>query len=91
MKMKRYDPYEILQLPHGASKREIKKAYRFLAKRFHPDCNPENPEAEENFKHVQWAYSILFLFSAMRNLHKGKGVRDVSINRGKSESIYKDP
>lgn len=53
------DPYEVLGLPHNATKNQIKKAYRRLAKRFHPDRNKGNLEAEESFKRIQAAYDIL--------------------------------
>jgi len=53
------DPYSILGLPPDATKSQIRRAYRRLAMRFHPDRNPDYPEAEERFKHVQWAYENL--------------------------------
>jgi DnaJ-class molecular chaperone len=51
--------YEILGIQKGASDSEIKKAYRKLAMEFHPDKNPGNKEAEEKFKRIADAYSIL--------------------------------
>ena len=53
------DPYEVLGLKRGASDEEIKKAYRRLSRKYHPDANVNNPnaaEAEEKFKQVQAAY-----------------------------------
>lgn len=53
------DPYEVLGLKRGASKDEVKSAYRTLAKKYHPDMNMNNPLqdlAEEKFKEIQWAY-----------------------------------
>ena len=44
------DYYEVLGLQKGATDDEIKKAYRKLAKQYHPDLNPDNPEAEAKFK-----------------------------------------
>jgi tetratricopeptide (TPR) repeat protein len=51
--------YHILGLNHNATQDEIKEAYRKLAKRYHPDTNPDNPQAEENFKKINEAYQIL--------------------------------
>ena len=56
--MKR-DYYDILGLQRSASDDEIKKAYRKLAKKYHPDRNPGDKEAEENFKEAAEANEIL--------------------------------
>ncbi|MEC9487275.1 MAG: molecular chaperone DnaJ [Prosthecochloris sp.] len=56
--MKR-DYYEVLGLDRSASKDEIKKAYRKLAMKYHPDKNPGNEEAEEKFKDANEAYEVL--------------------------------
>jgi molecular chaperone DnaJ/curved DNA-binding protein len=53
------DLYDILGVDDDASKEEIKKAYRTLARKHHPDRNPDDPNAEEKFKEIQKAYSIL--------------------------------
>lgn len=53
------DPYEILGVPKDASQEDIKKAYRNLAVKFHPDKNQGNKEAEEKFKDINNAYEIL--------------------------------
>ena len=53
------DLYEILGVEKNCSKAELKSAYRKLAKKYHPDVNPDNKEAEENFKEVNFAYEIL--------------------------------
>ena len=53
------DYYEILSIERTASDGEIKTAYRKLAMQFHPDRNPNNPEAEEKFKECSEAYQVL--------------------------------
>jgi len=53
------DYYEVLGLSKGASADEIKKAYRGLAKKYHPDMNPGDKEAEAKFKEVNEAYAVL--------------------------------
>ena len=53
------DLYQILGVTSGASQEDIKKAYRELAKKYHPDKNPGNPEAENKFKSIAHAYGII--------------------------------
>ena len=53
------DYYEVLGLQKGASEEEIKKAFRKMALKYHPDRNPGDKEAEEKFKEVNEAYSVL--------------------------------
>lgn len=57
--MDKRDYYEVLGLQKGASDADIKKAYRKLAKQYHPDLNPDNPEAAEKFKEVNEANEVL--------------------------------
>ena len=57
--MAKRDYYEVLGVSKGADDSEIKKAYRKLAKKYHPDANPGDKEAEEKFKEVGEAYEIL--------------------------------
>ena len=53
------DPYEVLGISRSASEEEIKKAYKALSRKYHPDANINNPnkdQAEEKFKEIQQAY-----------------------------------
>lgn len=53
------DPYEVLGLSKDASQEDIKKAYRKLARKYHPDVNPGDKEAEDKFKEISEAHDIL--------------------------------
>jgi molecular chaperone DnaJ len=55
----RRDPYEVIGVARGADEREVKKAFRVLARELHPDVNRHDPEAEEKFKEAAEAYEIL--------------------------------
>lgn len=57
--MSQLNPYEVLNVKPTASKDEIRKAYRTLARKYHPDANPNNKAAEEKFKQINDAYTIL--------------------------------
>ena len=57
--MSNKDLYEVLGVSRSASDDEIKKAFRKLAMKYHPDRNPDNEEAVEKFKEIQNAYAIL--------------------------------
>ena len=53
------DYYEVLGVPKDADEAALKKAYRVLAKKYHPDANPGDKEAEAKFKEAQEAYAVL--------------------------------
>jgi molecular chaperone DnaJ len=57
--MNKRDYYEVLGVDRNATQEEIKRAYRQLALKYHPDRNPENREAEEHFKEATEAYEVL--------------------------------
>ena len=53
------DYYEVLGVDKNADKKTIKKAYRKLAMKYHPDVNKDDPDAEEKFKELSEAYGVL--------------------------------
>ena len=53
------DFYQVLGVPDTATPEDIKKAYRRLAKQYHPDANPSNPSAADRFKEVSEAHTVL--------------------------------
>src|SRR5438128_7397175 len=56
---KKRDYYQVLEVGRGATSEEIKRSYRKLAVKFHPDKNPDDPHAEERFKELGEAYDVL--------------------------------
>ncbi len=57
--METMDPYKVLGLSRGASQDDIRKAHRKLVREYHPDANPDDPQALEHFKEIQQAYEVL--------------------------------
>src|SRR5579872_5968981 len=53
------DYYKILGVPKGAAEKEIKQAYRRLARKYHPDVNPGDKSSEDRFKEIGEAYAVL--------------------------------
>ena len=68
------DPYKALGVDRKASDEEIKKAYRKLARQYHPDANHGDKDAEERFKEVQQAYSILSDAKKRKEYDSGGGI-----------------
>ncbi|NBC87271.1 MAG: DnaJ domain-containing protein [Bacteroidetes bacterium] len=95
------DYYDILGVSEDASQSEIKKAYRSLARKHHPDRNPDDAAAEERFKEIQEAYSVLsdeekrqqydqrrkFGFDG-DGFRGGRGGREVRFEQGDFEDIF---
>ncbi len=68
------DPYKALGVDKKASDEEIKKAYRKLARKYHPDTNPDDSSAEDRFKEIQEAYSILSDPEKRKQYDSGGGI-----------------
>ena len=90
--MSKRDYYEVLGVSKSASQDEIKKAYRKIAIKYHPDKNPDNPEAEEKFKEAAEAYEILSNQEKRQQYdrfgHQGVGGRGFSGGGMNMEDIF---
>jgi len=82
------DPYEILGVTKAASPDEMRKAYLRLAKKLHPDLNPGNTRAEEQFKEVSGAYDLLSDPAKRKRFDDGE--IDASGSERQRERFYKD-
>jgi DnaJ-class molecular chaperone len=82
------DPYSVLGVKKDASQDEIQKAYRRLAKKLHPDLNPGNKQAEEQFKEVSAAYDLLG--DADKRARFDRGEIDVSGMERPQQRYYRD-
>ncbi len=81
--------YEILSVEKTANKTELKKAYRKMAMKYHPDKNPNNKEAEENFKAVNEAYQVLS-DEKKREIYDRYGKEAVHQNQGQHHGGFED-
>src|SRR5688572_13290197 len=77
------DLYVVLGIPHGASEAEIKRAYRRLARRYHPDINPGDGVAEARFRQILHAYETLIDPTRRSRYDAGQGF-DSADDRRKS-------
>jgi len=82
------DPYEILGIARTASLEDIRKAYRRLAKKLHPDLNPGNKRSEEHFKEVAGAYDLLSDPDKRQRFDNGE--IDASGSERPRQQYYKD-
>ena len=82
------DPYTALGVKRDASQEDVQKAYRRLAKKLHPDLNPGNKKAEEQFKDLSAAYDILS--DAEKRARFDRGEIDASGQERPAQHFYRD-
>src|SRR5262249_19745897 len=82
------DPYAALGVKREATQEEIRKAYRGLAKKLHPDLNPGDRQAEEKFKQVSAAYDLVG--DAEKRARFDRGEIDAAGNERPRERYYRD-
>ncbi len=82
--------HRVLELKDPATEKEIKKAYRRLVKKWHPDKNPDDANAEEHFKEIQQAYDYLITHKSSTDQSEGsQWARDfyASVQENPSQSL----
>jgi DnaJ-class molecular chaperone len=82
------DPYQVLGVKKDASQEDIQKAYRRLAKKLHPDLNPGNKKAEEQFKEITAAYDLVG--DTDKRARFDRGEIDASGNERPRQRYYRD-
>ncbi len=87
------DPYTTLGVQKTASENDIKKAFRSLAKKYHPDLNPGNKASEQKFKEINEAYSMIGTKEAREKFDRGETINEGSYNDAsgtRSGPFYRD-
>ncbi|KAF8924394.1 hypothetical protein EDD21DRAFT_447353 [Dissophora ornata] len=84
------DYYKVLELTRSASTKEIKKQYKVLSKKYHPDKNPGNKEAEENFVEVAAAYEVLS-DKEKKSIYDRYGEEGLKQQQGQGQGGFHDP
>lgn len=84
--MEKVDLYKVLEVSKEASQDEIRRSYRRLARKYHPDANPGDKQAEERFKEIQHAYEVLSKPEKRREYDEGPRTFFGSQNAGQRRS-----